>query len=98
MSVLALATGSATRLLKSDQEVLRKLRHGDAEPVKPRIAVKVGGRQKAITMPKPTSVVPPETNPVQVRLRLYVSGNAPNSVRAIANAKAICASALRVAV
>src|SRR5687768_3933699 len=27
ISVLALATGSATRLLKSDQEVLRKLRH-----------------------------------------------------------------------
>jgi circadian clock protein KaiB len=43
-------------------------------------------------MPRPTSVVPPETNPVQVRLRLYVSGNAPNSVRAIANAKAICAT------
>ena len=46
MSVLALATGSATRLLKSDQEVLRKLRHGDAEPVKPRVAVKVGGRKR----------------------------------------------------
>ena len=46
MSVLALATGSATRLLKSDQEVLRKLRHGDAEPVKPRVAVKVGGRRR----------------------------------------------------
>jgi circadian clock protein KaiB len=45
-------------------------------------------------MPKPTSVVPPETNPAQVRLRLYVSGNAPNSVCAIANAKAICASFL----
>lgn len=43
-------------------------------------------------MPKPTSVVPPETNPVQIRLRLYVSGNAPNSVCAIANAKAICAN------
>ena len=26
-----------------------------------------------------------------VRLRLYVAGNAPNSVRAIANARAICA-------
>ena len=46
MSVLALATGSATRLLKSDQEVLRKLRHGDAEPVKTRVAIKVGGRRK----------------------------------------------------
>lgn len=46
MSVLALATGSATRLLKSDQEILRKLRHGDAEPVKTRGAIKVGGRRK----------------------------------------------------
>jgi circadian clock protein KaiB len=25
-----------------------------------------------------------------IRLRLYVAGNAPNSIRAIANAKAIC--------
>jgi circadian clock protein KaiC len=46
MSVLALATGSATRLLKSDQEVLRKLRHGDAEPAKTRIAVKVASRRR----------------------------------------------------
>jgi len=46
MSVLALATGSATRLLKSDQEILRKLRHGDAEPVKARVAIKVGGRRR----------------------------------------------------
>jgi circadian clock protein KaiC len=46
MSVLALATGSATRLLKSDQEILRKLRHGDAEPVKTRVAIKVGGRRR----------------------------------------------------
>jgi circadian clock protein KaiB len=43
-------------------------------------------------MPKPTSIVSSEIDPVQVRLRLYVSGNAPNSVSAIANAKAICAS------
>ena len=43
-------------------------------------------------MPKPTSVGPSKTDPVHVRLRLYVSGNAPNSVCAIANAKAICAS------
>ena len=28
--------------------------------------------------------------PARLRLRLYVAGNAPNSVRAIANAKAIC--------
>ena len=41
-------------------------------------------------MPKPTSVIPSETDPVRVRLRLYVAGNAPNSVRAIANARAIC--------
>jgi circadian clock protein KaiC len=46
MSVLALATGSASRLLKSDQEVLRKLRHGDAEPVKTRVVVRVNGRKK----------------------------------------------------
>jgi len=42
-------------------------------------------------MPAPTSVVPSEADSVQVRLRLYVSGNAPNSVRAIARANAICA-------
>jgi circadian clock protein KaiB len=48
--------------------------------------------EEEITMPKPTSVIPSETDPVHVRLRLYVSGNAPNSVRAIANAKVICAS------
>lgn len=28
----------------------------------------------------------------RLRLRLYVAGNAPNSVRAVANARAICAS------
>jgi circadian clock protein KaiB len=32
----------------------------------------------------------PSTNTATLRLRLYVSGNAPNSIRAIANAKAIC--------
>ncbi len=47
MSVLALATSSATRLLKSDQEALRKLRHGDAEPAKARIALKRGGRKQS---------------------------------------------------
>jgi circadian clock protein KaiC len=46
ISVLALATGSATRLLKSDQEVLRKLRHGDADPIKPGTAVKASGRKR----------------------------------------------------
>jgi circadian clock protein KaiB len=30
------------------------------------------------------------TNSTRLHLRLYVSGNLPNSVRAIANAKAIC--------
>ena len=30
------------------------------------------------------------TAPVGLRLRLYVAGSAPNSVRAIVNAKAIC--------
>ena len=44
-----------------------------------------------MVMRKPTSVVPPLTDAVRVRLRLYVSGNAPNSVRAIDNAKALCA-------
>ena len=31
------------------------------------------------------------TNPATLLLRLYVAGHAPNSVRAIANLKAICA-------
>jgi circadian clock protein KaiB len=44
-----------------------------------------------MTTRKPISVVLPLTDTVRVRLRLYVSGNAPNSVRAIANAKALCA-------
>jgi len=30
------------------------------------------------------------THTSKLRLRLYVSGNAPNSLRAVANAKAIC--------
>lgn len=42
-------------------------------------------------MRKPTSAVDSQADPVRVQLRLYVSGNAPNSVRAIANAKTICA-------
>lgn len=32
----------------------------------------------------------PPTRDGAVRLRLYVSGNAPNSLRAIANSRAIC--------
>ena len=28
--------------------------------------------------------------PQELRLRLYIAGNAPNSQRAVANAKAIC--------
>jgi circadian clock protein KaiB len=28
---------------------------------------------------------------IRLRLRLYIAGNAPNSVRALANARAICA-------
>ncbi len=43
-------------------------------------------------MRKPTSIVPSATDPVQIQLRLYVSGNAPNSVRAVANVRAICAA------
>jgi len=31
-----------------------------------------------------------ELSDVKLQLRLYVAGNAPNSVRAIANARAIC--------
>lgn len=41
-------------------------------------------------MRKPISADPPPAKQGKVRLRLYVSGNAPNSVCAIANAKAIC--------
>ena len=41
-------------------------------------------------MPKRISAKPPPTQQGQLRLRLYVSGNAPNSACAIANAKAIC--------
>ena len=32
----------------------------------------------------------PRTKTERLRLRLYVAGNAPNSVRAIANVRAIC--------
>ena len=45
MSVLALATGSASRLLKSDQEVLRKLRHGDTE-TESKTSTKAGARKR----------------------------------------------------
>lgn len=41
MSVLALATDSASQLLASDQEMLRKLRHGDGETGKVRVLPKV---------------------------------------------------------
>ena len=40
MTVLALATGSATQLQASDRKMLRKLRHGDAETVKPKIVAR----------------------------------------------------------
>jgi circadian clock protein KaiB len=41
------------------------------------------------------AAVPPDMGRVQaktvgLRLRLYIAGNAPNSVRAVANARAIC--------
>ena len=42
-------------------------------------------------MRKPTSAVGSQVDPARVQLRLYVSGNAPNSARAIDNAKALCA-------
>jgi circadian clock protein KaiC len=41
MSVLALATDSASQLLASDRETLRKLRHGDGETAKVRVLPKV---------------------------------------------------------
>jgi circadian clock protein KaiC len=48
ISVLAIATGSASQLLASDQKMLRKLRHGDAETVKPRVPPKAtpSGRRR----------------------------------------------------
>jgi circadian clock protein KaiB len=47
-----------------------------------------GGR---ITVQGSISTNGPPHSALIVHLRLYVSGNAPNSVAAIANAKAICA-------
>ncbi len=41
------------------------------------------------TSERPASPGLPRARPVLV-LRLYVAGNAPNSVRAVANARAIC--------
>jgi circadian clock protein KaiC len=46
ISLLALATGSATQLQASDQKMLRKLRHGDAEVLKPRIPAKANGHKR----------------------------------------------------
>lgn len=43
-------------------------------------------------MPKPLSPAPLVVVTGRLRLRLYVSGDAPNSVSAIANVKEICAS------
>jgi circadian clock protein KaiB len=42
-------------------------------------------------MPKPISTALSQEAAGLLRLRLYVSGNAPNSVTAIVNARAICA-------
>src|SRR6187431_2091494 len=42
---------------------------------------------EAAEPPDMAKVIP---RPPGLRLRLYVAGNAPNSVRAIANARAIC--------
>jgi circadian clock protein KaiB len=39
---------------------------------------------------EPTSVARVRPRQAGLQLRLYVAGNAPNSIRAIANAKAIC--------
>jgi circadian clock protein KaiB len=39
---------------------------------------------------EPTSMAKTKTKNGGLQLRLYVAGNAPNSARAIANAKAIC--------
>jgi len=38
-----------------------------------------------------TEMARPRTTKAALRLRLFVAGNAPNSVRAIANVRAICA-------
>jgi circadian clock protein KaiC len=49
ISVLALATGSASKLLVTDREVLRKMRHGDdviADPQKQGAVSKGGGAKK----------------------------------------------------
>ncbi len=43
-------------------------------------------------MPKPDSPTAVPTTQVAIQLRLYVSGNAPNSVCAVANATTICAT------
>jgi circadian clock protein KaiB len=45
-------------------------------------------------VPNPTDVAVQQPGKATVRLRLYISGNAPNSVRAVINAKAICAEHL----
>jgi circadian clock protein KaiC len=45
ISLLSNATGSATRLQKSDQETLRKLRHGDAESPESETRTKAGRKR-----------------------------------------------------
>jgi circadian clock protein KaiB len=44
------------------------------------------------TVRKLTDVASPPVKPGRIQLRLYISGDAPNSVRAVANAKALCAA------
>ena len=90
IAVLARRHRVGHALLKTDQAVLRKMRHGDAEPPRPRIGGQSCRPQTQWPCARPTSMAPAPTHPARLRLRLYVAGNAPNSVRAIANAKAIC--------
>jgi circadian clock protein KaiB len=44
-----------------------------------------------VSLPERSKVATVQERPPNLRLRLYVAGRAPNSVRAIANCRAICA-------
>ena len=76
MALLIEATGSASKLVKTDRAVLREMRHADERRPPRRESRSRLSVADAMAMRKPTSVVPPLTDPVRVRLRLYVSGNA----------------------
>ncbi len=46
--------------------------------------------QRGAVAGMPANIATVPTTKADLKLRLYVAGNAPNSVRAIANARAIC--------